>query len=48
MRKYVAGFIIGMVTEYLLRVEFSHYPIIILGLMFIKIILDEYEERRFK
>lgn len=47
MRKYVAGFIIGLVVEYLLRVEFNQYAIIILILMIIKIILDEYYEEIF-
>ena len=41
LRKYLWGFVIGICFEYLLRVQISIYPILIIGLGILIIILDE-------
>lgn len=38
--RYIAGFMIGMIFEFLLRVEFNYIPFIILILMVIIAITD--------
>jgi len=42
VRKYILGFLVGMLFEYLLRVSFDIFPFIMLLLIVTQIVILEY------